>query len=101
MRKRYGMVIGLNTAEEVKITIGCVYDRPEEVSMLVKGRDLKTGLPKEEMVSSTELMEAFKRPARQIVDEVLAVLEMSSPSWWRHCAQRHCPHRRRQPALRL
>ena len=76
MRKRYGMVIGLNTAEEVKITIGCVYDRPEEVSMLVKGRDLKTGLPKEEMVSSTELMEAFKRPARQIVDEVLA---MSSP----------------------
>ena len=44
--------------------------------MLVKGRDLKTGLPKEEMVSSTELMEAFKRPARQIVDEVLAVLEM-------------------------
>lgn len=55
------MVIGLNTAEEVKITIGCVYDRPEEVSMLVKGRDLKTGLPKEEMVSSTELMEAFKR----------------------------------------
>ena len=79
MRKRYGMVIGLNTAEEVKITIGCVYDRPEEVSMLVKGRDLKTGLPKEEMVSSTELMEAFKRPARQIVDEVLAVLEMSSP----------------------
>ena len=57
MRKRYGMVIGLNTAEEVKITIGCVYDRPEEVSMLVKGRDLKTGLPK----------------------EVMAVLEMSSP----------------------
>ena len=76
---KQGMVIGLNTAEEVKITIGCVYDRPEEVSMLVKGRDLKTGLPKEEMVSSTELMEAFKRPARQIVDEVLAVLEMSSP----------------------
>ena len=79
MRKRYGMIIGLNTAEEVKITIGCVYDRPEPVSMLVKGRDLKTGLPKEEMVSSVDLMEAFKRPARQIVDEVLAVLELSSP----------------------
>ena len=79
MRKRYGMIIGLNTAEEVKITIGCVYDRPEPVSMLVKGRDLKTGLPKEEMVSSVDLMEAFKRPARQLVDEVLAVLEMSSP----------------------
>ena len=38
-----------------------------------------SGLPKEETVSSIELMEAFKRPARQIVDEVLSVLEHSSP----------------------
>ena len=47
--------------------------------MTVKGRDLKTGLPKEQSVTSLELMEAFKRPARQIVDEVLSVLEHSSP----------------------
>ena len=79
MRKRYGMLIGLNTAEEVKITIGCVYERPQEVSMLVKGRDAKTGLPNEVAVSSMEMLEAFKRPARQIVDEVLDVLEHSSP----------------------
>ena len=79
MRKRYGMLIGLNTAEEVKITIGCVYERPQEVSMLVKGRDAKTGLPNEVTVSSMEMLEAFKRPARQIVDEVLDVLEHSSP----------------------
>ena len=61
------------------ITIGCVYERPQEVSMLVKGRDAKTGLPNEVMVSSMEMLEAFKRPARQIVDEVLDVLEHSSP----------------------
>ena len=79
MRKRYGMLIGLNTAEEVKITIGCVYERPQELSMLVKGRDAKTGLPNEVTVSSMEMLEAFKRPARQIVDEVLDVLEHSSP----------------------
>ena len=79
MRKRYGMLIGLNTAEEVKITIGCVYPRPQELSMLVKGRDAKTGLPNEVTISSTEMLDAFKRPARQIVDEVLAVLEHSSP----------------------
>lgn len=79
MRKRYAMLVGLNTAEEVKITIGCVFPRPEEFTMTVKGRDLKTGLPKEQLVGSTELMEAFKRPARQIVDEVLSVLEQSSP----------------------
>ena len=47
--------------------------------MTVKGRDLKTGLPQEQNVSSLELIEAFKRPARQIVDEVLSVLEHSSP----------------------
>ena len=79
MRKRYAMLIGLGTAEEVKITIGCVYERPEDAVMTVKGRDLKTGLPKEQSVTSLELMEAFKRPARQIVDEVLAVLEHTSP----------------------
>ena len=79
MRKHYGMLIGLNTAEEVKITIGCVYPRPQELSMLVKGRDAKTGLLNEGTISSTEMLDAFKRPARQIVDEVLAVLEHSSP----------------------
>lgn len=47
--------------------------------MLVKGRDAKTGLPNEVTISSTEMLDAFKRPARQIVDEVLAVLEHSSP----------------------
>ena len=47
--------------------------------MLVKGRDAKTGLPNEVTVSSMEMLEAFKRPARQIVDEVLDVLEHSSP----------------------
>ena len=103
MRKRYGMIIGLNTAEEVKITIGCVYDRPEEVSMLVKGRDLKTGLPKEEMVSSTELMEAFKRPARQIVRRRGAGRsgDELSGAGRGYCAKRHRFDRRRQPALRL
>lgn len=79
MRKHYAMLIGMNTAEEVKMTIGCVVERPEEVSMLVKGRDLKTGLPKEQIITSAELLEAFKRPARQIVDEVLSVLEQSAP----------------------
>ena len=57
------------------ITIGCVYPRPQELSMLVKGRDAKTGLPNEVTISSTEMLDAFKRPARNIVDEVLDVLE--------------------------
>ena len=79
MRRRHGLLIGSNTAEEVKITIGCVVERPEEVSMMVKGRDLRTGLPREELVTSTELLESLRRPAWRIVDEVLSVLELSSP----------------------
>ena len=52
---------------------------PEEVSMTVKGRDLKTGLPRDVMVSSAELLEVLRRPARIIVEEVLSVLELTSP----------------------
>ncbi len=79
LRRRHGLLIGANTAEEVKITIGSVMERPEEVSMVVKGRDLRTGLPREEMVTSSELLETLRRPAWRIVDEVLSVLELSSP----------------------
>ena len=79
MRRRHSLLIGAATAEEVKITIGCVAPRPEEVSMLVKGRDLRTGLPREAMVTSSELLETMRRPAWRIVDEVLSVLELSSP----------------------
>ena len=79
MRRRHSLLIGATTAEEVKITIGCVAPRPEEVSMLVKGRDLRTGLPRETMVTSSELLETMRRPAWRIVDEVLSVLELSSP----------------------
>lgn len=79
MRRHHGLVIGANTAEEVKITIGCVSERPEEASMLVKGRDLRTGLPRETMVTSSELLETLRRIGMRIVDEVLSVLELSSP----------------------
>ena len=79
MRRRHDLLIGTNTAEEIKITAGCVLPRPEEVAMAVKGRDLKTGLPREVVVTSTELLEVMQRPARVIVEEVVSVLEQTSP----------------------
>ena len=79
VRRRFNVLLGPNAAEELKIAIGCVYERGQNVSMRTKGRDLKTGLPKEVEVSSAELYEVFKRPARQIVDEILAVMEQTSP----------------------
>ena len=79
VRRKYGVVIGQATAEEVKIRIGAVYPRHEDVTMLVKGRDAKGGMPRELQLSSSELMEPLMRMARMITDEVLAVLEDSSP----------------------
>ena len=79
VRRKYGIVIGQATAEEVKIRIGSVYPRNEDVTMLVKGRDAKGGMPRELQLSSSELLEPLLRMARMISDEVLAVLEDSSP----------------------
>ncbi len=79
IRKHYGLLIGANTAEELKLTIGCVLPRPESLHMTVKGRDLKTGLAKTVEVHSEELVDVLRRPARQITDQVLDVLEQSSP----------------------
>ena len=79
VRRKHGVVIGQVTAEEIKIRIGCVYPRPEDISMLVKGRDTKTGMPRELTLLSSEIFEVLRRPARQIADEVLSVLEETSP----------------------
>ena len=79
VRRKYGVIIGEVTAEDVKIQIGQVYPRPEEMSMNVKGRDAKTGMPKTVTLTSTEIYEVLRRPARLIVDEVMSVLEQTSP----------------------
>ena len=56
-----------------------VRPRHEELSMNVKGRDAKTGMPKMVTLTSTEIYEVLRRPARMIADEVLSVLEQTSP----------------------
>ena len=79
VRKRHEILISTATAEEIKIGIGGVMERPVELSMPCKGRDMKTGLPREVTLTSTELYDIFRRPARQIVDEILDVLEQTAP----------------------
>lgn len=79
VRKRYALLIGENTVEDAKLAIGCVMPRPEPLSMRIKGRDLKTGLPREADLTSEDIMEALKRPARTITDQVLEVLEQTPP----------------------
>ena len=80
LRRKHGIIIGQTTAEDIKIQIGCVYPRQEDVSMLVKGRDAKTGVPRELQLTSTELFsKVLYRLGQIIADEVLSVLEDTSP----------------------
>jgi len=79
IRRKHGVIIGQLTAEEIKIRIGHVFPRAEDLSMIVKGRDAKTGTPRELNILSSELFETLRRMARQIADEVLSVLEETSP----------------------
>ena len=79
IRRSHGMIIGQNDAEDIKIQIGSVYPRSEDVSMIVRGRDAKTGTPKDVTLLSSEIFEVLRRPARQIADEVMSVLEDTSP----------------------
>ena len=79
VRRQHGVAIGEVTAENVKIQLGRVFPGGEEVTMNVKGRDVKTGMPRVIILTSTEISEVLRRPARLIVDEVMAVLEQTSP----------------------
>ena len=73
------MIIGERTAEDLKINIGCVYPKIQDVEMDVRGRDLTTGLPRTIAVKSSEMLEALMEPAMMIVDAVHSVLEKTPP----------------------
>ena len=77
-RRQHGVAIGEVTAESVKNQLGRVYPGGEEATMNVKGRDVKTGMPRTVTLTSTEIGEVLRRPARMIADEVMAVLEQTS-----------------------
>jgi rod shape-determining protein MreB len=79
MRKKHNLLIGERTAEEIKIKIGCADERPEVLTMDVRGRNLLTGLPKTVTITSDETLEALREPAMSIVDAVHSVLERTPP----------------------
>lgn len=79
IRKKYNMMIGERSAEELKLSIGSAYKREEEEYKEVRGRNLLTGLPITVNVSSTDMIEALKDPIQVIVDTVHSVLERTPP----------------------
>lgn len=79
IKKKHNIVIGERTAEDLKINIGCVYPKIQDNDMQIRGRDLTTGLPKTITVYSSEMLEALKECANQIVEAVHSVLEKTPP----------------------
>lgn len=79
MRKKYNLLIGERTAEEIKISIGCVFKREELAEIEIRGRNLVSGLPKNLVVTSEEIREALEEPVSAIVDGVKSVLESTPP----------------------
>ena len=79
VRSKHQLVIGQATAEDVKIQIGAVAPRPENVSYTVKGRDLHSGVPREATLFADEICTVLQRTARPIIEEVMSVLDTTSP----------------------
>ncbi len=79
VRGKYHVVIGPSTAEDIKIQIGSVFPRSEETTMVVRGRDSKSGMPRDVSLTTSEICALLQKSANRIADEVLSVLEDTSP----------------------
>ena len=79
IKREMGLAIGETTAEEIKIEIGCALPLMTEASMEVRGRDLGNGLPRNVIVTSTQIEEAMHDSINEIVEVVKATLEKTPP----------------------
>ena len=79
VRRKYNLIIGQRTAEELKCSIGCVMKRPSDSVDEIKVRDVVTGLPKVIKIHSSELLEVFREPVVSIMEAVHNTLERTPP----------------------
>ncbi|SEQ85241.1 rod shape-determining protein MreB [Virgibacillus subterraneus] len=79
IRKKYNILIGERTAENIKMDIGHAHEEHTEEKMEVRGRDMVTGLPKTVTVSSKEVYSALKESLQQILETIRATLEECPP----------------------
>ena len=79
IRKKYNLLIGERTAEQIKMTIGSACETEEEQILEVRGRNLMDGLPKNIDISSQEIREALSDVVASIVDTVRSTLEKTPP----------------------
>lgn len=79
VKKKYNLLIGERTAEDVKIKIGSAYPYEGEGAIDVKGRNLIDGLPKNIEISSEEIREALSDSVNQVLDAIRSTLEKTPP----------------------
>ncbi|MCL2088702.1 MAG: rod shape-determining protein, partial [Oscillospiraceae bacterium] len=79
IKKKYNLLIGERTAENIKIEIGSAYELENESTMNVKGRNLLNGLPENIEISSSEIREALKDPVATVLDAIKVTLEKTPP----------------------
>jgi len=79
VKKEYNLLIGESTAEKVKKSIEDITNADSNVMIVMKGRDLSTGIPSEISVSMLEISDSLKEPVSRIIDTIRHVLELSPP----------------------
>ncbi|MDL2311149.1 rod shape-determining protein [Peptostreptococcaceae bacterium OttesenSCG-928-C18] len=79
IKRKYNMIIGERTAEDIKINIATAYPRDDDQLYEVRGRNLINGLPMHVFVTSADISEALEKPLNKIVDTVHEVLEQTPP----------------------
>ena len=79
VKKKYNLLIGERTAEQIKINIGTAYELEEMEKEEIRGRDLLTGLPKTIQITSLEIYKALSEPVASICDAIKTTLEQTPP----------------------
>ncbi len=79
IKREYKLLIGQQTAEEIKLEVGSAFALKEEVQAEVRGRDMLTGLPKTVILSSEEVRHALEEPVLQIIDAIKSTLDKTPP----------------------
>ncbi len=79
IKRKYNLLIGVRSAENIKMTVGNAYPSEEVTTMEVKGRDLVAGVPRTLTVSSDEIRDALSEPVNAIVEAVKVTLERTPP----------------------
>lgn len=79
IKRKYNLLIGTSTSEQIKIKIGSAFEMEEQMSVEIKGRDLVNGIPKTIEVSDIEIREALNDAVNKIIEAVKVALEKTPP----------------------